>query len=214
MLHSVVDGVVKHPQLQRRLLIIRVNHNKIPLRVQHAAALVVAQPPYRGGLGFDLLPVFVHLRRRVLSRRNPELGHGEGAVPGKGNLLGIRIEKGKKSVAVDGEIKVPPGIGEAPAGEINGSMDHSCAGALRQPGVVNAVHIPVHQLAERSPLRTIALGVDIGNILGLNVHAQLLLIGAHGGIVKRHIHLLRTFLSSVRACGPLSITFDPIPSYL
>ena len=121
---------------------------------------------------------------------------------------------GKKSVAVDGEIKVPPGIGEAPAGEINGSMDHSCAGALRQPGVVNAVHIPVHQLAERSPLRTIALGVDIGNILGLNVHAQLLLLRAHGGVVKRHIHPLRTFLSYLRACAPLTLTIDPIPSYL
>ena len=184
MLEPLPDGVVEHPQLQRRPPVLRVDDNKVPLGVEHAPALVVAQPPDLRRLG--LLPVL--LRHRVLSGRDEELAHIEGPVPGEGDLLGGRIVEGEEPVPVDGVVEVPSGLLVAPGGEVHRGLDHPGAGALGQALSVDARHVPVHQLSEGRTLRPEAAGVHVGDVVGLYVHAQLLLVGAHRRAVKGHIH--------------------------
>ena len=179
-----MNGVVEYAHVQIRLPVLRVDDDEVARPVQDAAPLVVAQPPDRGGLGRDLLAVLVQLRLRVLGGGDLELVHFESAVPGEGNLLGRRIEHGEETVAVDGEIEGHPRVLEPSGGGVDGSVNHPCAGTLGQVVAVDALHIPVHQLAEGHPLTAVALGVDVGDVVGLDVHAQLLLKSAHSGGIK------------------------------
>ena len=201
MEHPVVDVVVEDAHVQLRILVLGVNLNEVAHGVQHATPLVIRQPPHLLGLGGDLLAgVRVDLRLRVLLRGNNKPGHHKGAVPGEGDLAIGGVIQGKEAVAEDGEIKGPAGVLNGARGEVGGGFHHLGA---RAPGqlLVDAPDIAVHQLVKSGLLGLVAVGIHVGDVVGLDIHAPLLLLRSHRSGEKGHIHCL-TPLCSFRPGDP------------
>ena len=111
-------------------------------------------------------------------------GERERAVPRIGYLAGRWVIQAEKAVAYNGIVLTAAGIHDRAVAEVRARHAHHRAAAPGQLLLVDAQDIAVHQGRKAGLLRFVAVGIDIGNIVGLNVQTLLLLLSAHGGRVK------------------------------
>ena len=123
---QVLNG--KHAHRLARLSV--RHHNGIAVGVQNLPALSIRQIVKR-----IRCSVLLCLLKR---------GQGEGAVPGVGNLSGIRVIQGEKAVAHNGVILLAPRLLQRCGAEIRDGGHHAGTAALGELLAVDTVYHPVH----------------------------------------------------------------------